>query len=108
MTWDPEYADSDSTKDPESDDGKTGKGKKSGNTKGQHHNPVGHGNGGKRKADHSLDFVANTNTHDKGQRRKGKPPQRGGGPSPNPDRLSYLLNQPCPKHGTKEEPSTHL
>ena len=33
------YADSDSTKDPESDDDKTGKGKKSGNTKGQQHNP---------------------------------------------------------------------
>ena len=29
------YADSDSTKDPESDDDKTGKGKKSSNTKGQ-------------------------------------------------------------------------
>ena len=29
------YADSDSTKDPESDDDKTGKGKKSGSTKGQ-------------------------------------------------------------------------
>ena len=102
------YADSDSTKDPESDDDKTGKGKKSGNTKGQHHNPAGHGNGGKRKVDHGLEFVANTNTRDKGQRHKGKPPQRGGKPSPNLDRLSYLLNQPCPKHGTKEEPSTHL
>ena len=33
------YANSDSTKDPESDDDKTGKGKKSGNTKGQQHNP---------------------------------------------------------------------
>src|SRR4051812_34952677 len=33
------YADSDSTKDPESDDEKTRKGKKSGNTKSQHHNP---------------------------------------------------------------------
>ena len=72
------YADSDSTKDPESDDEKIGKGKKNGNAKGQHHNPVGHGNGGKRKAGHGLDFVANTNTHDKGQRRKGKPPQRSG------------------------------
>ena len=42
------------------------------------------------------------------QRRKGKPPQRGGMPNPNPDRLSYLLNQPCPKHGTKEVPANHL
>ena len=43
------YADSDSTKDPESDDDKTGKGKKSGNAKGQHHNPTGHGNGESRR-----------------------------------------------------------
>mgnify|MGYP005815016095 FL=1 len=60
------YADSDSTKDPESDDDKTGKGKKSGNVKGQQHNPVGHGNNGKCKAHNSLDFVANTNTQDNG------------------------------------------
>ena len=34
------YADSSGTKDPKSDDEKPGKGKKSGNTKGQHHNPA--------------------------------------------------------------------
>lgn len=102
------YADSDSTKDPESDDDKTGKGKKSGSTKGQQHNPASHGYRGKRKVDNSLDFVANTNMQDKGQRRKGKPPQRGGGPSPNPERLSYLLNQPCPKHVSRDKPATHL
>ena len=68
------YADSDSTKDPESDDENPGKGKKSNNTKGQQHNTTGHGNNGKRKADNSLDFVANTNTQDNGQRCKGKPP----------------------------------
>ena len=34
------YADSDSTKDPASDDEKTGKGKRNGNGKGQQHNPV--------------------------------------------------------------------
>src|SRR4051812_4957354 len=45
------YAENDSTKDPESDDDKTGKGKKSGNAKAQHYIPTGHGNGGKRKAD---------------------------------------------------------
>ena len=77
------YADSDSTTDPESEDDKTGKGKKNGNAKGQQHNPTGHGNNGKRKADNSLDFVSNTNAQDNGQRRKGKPPQRGGGPGPN-------------------------
>ena len=37
------YADSNSTKDPESDDEKTGKGKKSGNTKGPQHNPASQG-----------------------------------------------------------------
>ena len=68
------YADSDSTKDPESDDEKPGKGKKNGNTKGQQHNPAGRGNNGKHKADNSLDFVANTNAQDNGQRRKGKQP----------------------------------
>ena len=85
------YVNSDCTKDPKSDIDKIGNAKRSGNAKGQHHNPAGHGNGGKRKADHGLDFEANINTHDKGQRRKGKPPQRGGRPNPNPDRLSYLL-----------------
>ena len=60
------YADSDSTKDPESEDEKTGKGKKNGSAKGQQHNPAGHGNNGKHKEDNSLDFVANTNTQDNG------------------------------------------
>ena len=60
------YADSDSTKDPESDHEKTGKGMKNGNAEGQQHNPAGHGNSGKRKADKSLDFVANTNAHENG------------------------------------------
>ena len=76
------YADSDSTKDPESDDDKPGKGTKNGNTKGQQHNPAGHGNNGKHKTDNSLDFVANTNTQDNGQRRKGKPPKGAEGQAP--------------------------
>src|SRR3954465_12011884 len=41
------YADSDSTKDPESNDDKTGKGKKSSNSRGEQHNTAGHGNGDK-------------------------------------------------------------
>ena len=61
------YADSDSTKDPESDDEKPRKGKKSGNTKGQHHNPASQGGNGKCKDDNILDFVANTNTQNNGQ-----------------------------------------
>ena len=52
------YADSDSTKDPDSDEEKQEKGKKNAGSKGQH-NQAGHGNNGKRKADNS-DFVANT------------------------------------------------
>ena len=55
------YADSGSTKDPESDDEKTGKRKKNGNTKGQQHNPANQGGNGKRKADGNSEFVANTN-----------------------------------------------
>ena len=60
------YADSDSTKDPESDDEKPGKGKKNDGAKGQQHNQAGHGNNGKRKADSNSDFVANTNAQDNG------------------------------------------
>ena len=56
------YADSDSTKDPDSDDEKVGKGQKSSNTKGQQHNTAGQGGNGKRKAEGGLNFVANTNT----------------------------------------------
>ena len=98
------YADSDSTKDPESDEEKAGKGKKSGNTKGQQHSTAGQGGNGDRKADGNLDFVANTNTQNNNQRRKGKPP-RLGGPKFN---LEAVMNQPCPKHGTHEKPATHL
>ena len=72
------YADSDSTKDPASDDEKTGKGKKNGNGKGPQHNLASQG-GNKRKADDGMEFVANTNTQNNGQRRKGKPPPRIGG-----------------------------
>ena len=91
------YADSDGTKDPESDDEKPGKGKKSSSTKGQQHNPANQGGNGKRKADNSLDFVANTSMQNNGQRRKGKPPPRTRGSGIN---LEQLLNQPCPRHGT--------
>ena len=55
------YADSDGTKDPESDDEKLGKRKRSSNTKGQQLNPANQGGNGKRKAENNFDFVANTN-----------------------------------------------
>ena len=55
------YADSDSTKDPEPNDDEAGKGKKNINSKQQQYKLAGHGNGGKRKVDGSMDFMANTN-----------------------------------------------
>ena len=94
------YADSDSTKDPESDDEKTGKEKKNGNTKGQQPNPANQGGNGKRKADGSSEFVANTNAQGNNQSRKGRPPPRGGRLGPT---LEQLLNEPCPKHGSREK-----
>ena len=69
------YADFDSTKDPVSDEEKTGKGKKNDNGKGHQHNPANQG-GNKRKAD---EFVANTSAQGNNQRRKGRPPPRSGG-----------------------------
>ena len=65
------YADSDSTKDPDSDEEKAGKGKKSGSAKGQQHNMAGHSSNGKRKAEGGLDFVANCNAQNNNQHRKG-------------------------------------
>ena len=99
------YADSDSTKDPESDEEKVGKGKKNDNTKGQH-NTAGQGNHGKHKADNNSDFVANTNAQNNNQRLKGKASTpRFGGPKFN---LEAMMNQPCPKHGTQDKPASHL
>ena len=72
------YADSDCTKDHDSNEEKAGKGKKSSNTKGQQHNAAGQSGNGKPKADGNLDFVANTNTQNNSQSRKGKPPRLGG------------------------------
>src|SRR3954470_4631437 len=62
------YADSDSTKDPASDEEKTGKGKKNGNAKSLQHNPANQGGNNKCKADGSSEFVANTQGNN--QRRK--------------------------------------
>ena len=67
------YADSDSTKDPASDDEKTRKGKRNGNGKGQQHNPVNQ-SGNKRKVDGNPELVANANTQGNNQRRKDKWP----------------------------------
>ena len=93
------YAGSDSTKDPDSDEEKAGKGEQSGNAKGQQHNTAGQGGNGKRNAEGGLDFVANTNTQNNNQHRKGKSSvPRFGGPKFN---LEAMMNQPCPKHGAK-------
>lgn len=64
------YSNSDGTKDPSSDDDKSGKGKKNGGRKGHQQNASVHNcnqnnqvNGGKRKhPEGRSDFVANTNT----------------------------------------------
>ena len=66
------YVDSDNTKDPEFDEEKIGKRKKSGNAKGQH-NTASQGGNGKHRADGGLDFIANTNTQSNNQRCKGRP-----------------------------------
>ena len=100
------YADSDSTKDPESDDDKTGKGKRNSNSKGQQHHWASNGGGGKRKADGNMDFVANTNAQDNGQRRKGRPKNHNGAPNPNPNRLNYLLSQPVQDMGRRRRQQT--
>ena len=99
------YTNSDNTKDPESDEEKTDKGKKSGNAKGKH-NKASQGGNSKCKADNSLDFVANTNMQNNNQRRKGKASApRFGGPKFN---LEAMMNQPFLKHGTQEKPASHL
>ena len=96
------YADYDSTKDPESEDDKPGKGKKSVNAKGPQHNSKIQAGNGKHKTDGSFDFVANTNAQNNNQCRKGKPTQ---GSRLN---LEAMLSQPCPKHDTRDKPSGHM
>ena len=98
------YADSDSTKDPESDEEKAGKGKK--NIKGQQQNTAGQGNNGKRKhMDGGSDFVANSNVQNNDRHHKGRfPPQSTGSRSS----LEAMLNEPCPKHSRPDKPATHL
>ena len=79
-------------------------GKRNGNGKGPQHNPANQG-GNKHKADGSMEFVANTNSQGNNHRRKGRPPPRAGGSGPT---LEQLLNEPCPRHGSREKPATHL
>ena len=90
------YADSDTTKDPASNEEKATKGKKNDNGKGHQHNPANQG-GNKRKAD---EFVANTSTQGNNQWRKGRQPPRSSGSGPT---LEQLLNEPCPRHDTQEK-----
>ena len=97
------YGDSDNTKHPNADGDKSGKASKNG--KPPQAIPANQGYNGKRKADGSSDFVANTNAQEDGQRRKGRPPPRNGRP---PINLERQMNIPCPKHGTAEKPDTHL
>ena len=86
------------TKDPDPEDERSGKGKKSNGMKGQQYNPTNQSSNSKRKAD---DFVANTGAQNYNQRHKGRPAQG------TKFDLEAIINQPCPKHGTQEKPSTH-
>ena len=52
-----------------------------------------------------MEFVANTNMQGNNLRRKGRQPPRSGGSGPT---LEQLLNEPCPRHGSREKPATHL
>ena len=52
-----------------------------------------------------MEFVANASSQGNNQRRKGRPPPRAGGSGPT---LEQLLNEPCPRHGSREKPATHL
>ena len=56
-------------------------------------------------ADGSIEFVANANSQGNNHRRKGRPPPRAGGSGPT---LEQLLNEPCPRHGSREKLATHL
>ena len=49
--------------------------------------------------------VANASSQGNNHRRKGRPPPRAGGSGPT---LEQLLNEPCPRHGSREKPATHL
>ena len=90
------YADSDSTKDPGSDDEKSGQGKKGNNGKGQQPSVAGSSNPGKRKhPDGGSELVANTNT--RSSRAKGKTPIN----------LEEILSKPCPEHSRPDKPARH-
>ena len=68
------YTDSGNTRDPGSDEEKSNKGKKNDNGKGHQPNMTGHGQGGSGKHKHidgGSDFVANTNSQNDGQHRRG-------------------------------------
>ena len=62
------------------------------------------GGNGKRRVEGSLDFMANTGAQNYNQRHKGGPAQAEGSNI----NLEVLMNQPCPKHGSREKPSKHL
>src|SRR5215216_6031684 len=99
------YADSDTTKDPESDEEKIEKGKKNSGGKGQQQSTTAQVNNGKRKqTDGGSDFVANTNVQNNDRRRKGRFPPQFSRPS---NSLEEMLNQPCLKHSKPEKPATH-
>lgn len=107
------YAKLDITKDPRSDDDKSGKGKKNGGSRGHQHNTLGHngnrgnqGNSGKCKHPKGgSDFVPNTNTGFKGQRRNNKSGRRYNGNKPH--NFEEALKAPYPKQSLPDKPANH-
>ena len=100
------YVDLDSTRDPDSDEEKSGKGRKNG--KRQQQNTVGQNqgnNGNLKQADGGSDFVANTNMQSNNQHRRGKPEPQIRGPKFD---LEAMLNQLCQKHSCPNRPSSHM
>jgi hypothetical protein len=94
------YAESDSTKDPGTDEVPNGKGKKGNGGKGHQQNNV--GNGGKRKnPEGGSDLVANTNAGYK------YPKKNGGRKKFKPKNFKEALKGPCPKHSLPNKPTTH-
>src|SRR3989337_748177 len=91
------YAESDSTKDPGTDEAPNGKGKKGNGGKGHQQN-----NGGKHKnPEGGLDLVTNSNAGFKYQ--KGN----GGGMNFKPKNFEEALKGPCPKHSLPNKPANH-
>lgn len=97
------YAESDGTKDPDSDEDKVGKNQKGEGGKGnQQSGNEGNQNNKRKQPEGGSEFVANTNTGFRHQRRSGGPYNGN-----KPRNYVEALKAPCPKHSTHNKPSNH-